>query len=79
MQVLGLPQCLSLTKFNFSTTYFMEIWKGPRGANSKIYESNYWVDDLDEHFNNLTFDDAFLCNSDHEYPIEFKFINRNQY
>ena len=66
-------------KFNFSTTYFMEIYKGARGNNVKIYESSYWVDDLDEHFKGLCFDDSLLCKADPNSAIEFKFINRNQY
>lgn len=76
---MGLPQCVDVFKFNFSTTYFMEIYRGERGKNVKIYESSYWVDDLNERFTALTFEDALLCNADPKCPIEFKFINRNQY
>lgn len=37
------------------------------------------MDDLDEEFTSIIFEDALLCNADPQYPVEFKFINRNQY
>lgn len=79
ISVQGLPQCISISKFNFSTTYFMEIYRGERAKNVKIYESDYWVDDLDTTITGLEFTDAQLCNGDPNSPIEIKFVNRNQY
>jgi hypothetical protein len=78
MQVQGLPERTSLFKCNFATTYFMEIWKGPEGSRAKFYESDFFVDEFTHDFN-LELTDAVLCNAKKDCPIEFKFINRNQY
>ena len=39
----------------------MEIYRGPRGNNGKIYESDYFVDEMDYEFPPVEFDDAQLC------------------
>ena len=57
----------------------MEIYRGPRGNNGKIYESDYFVDEMDFEFPTVDFDDQQLCQCDPDSPIEIKFINRNQY
>lgn len=36
----------------------MEIYRGARGNNSKIYESDYFVDDFNKRFADLSFTDA---------------------
>jgi hypothetical protein len=79
LEVTGLPECTKISKCNFSTTYFMEIYRGPRGNNGKIYESDYFVDEMDFQFPTIEFDDAQLCQREHDSQIEIKFINRNQY
>jgi hypothetical protein len=79
LEVQGLPECQNIMKCNFSTTYFMEVLKGPRGNNGKIYESNFFVDQMTHEFQILEFTDQELCNTDAEAPIEIKFVNRNQY
>lgn len=56
----------------------MEILKGPEGNRAKFYESDFFVDEFDKDFK-LEFNDAEFCNCDVNTPIEFKFINRNQY
>ena len=60
-EVNGLPECTKVSKCNFSTTYFMEIYRGPRGNNGKIFESDYFVDEMDYEFPSIDFDDAQLC------------------
>ena len=61
LEVSGLPECTKVSKCNFSTTYFMEIYRGPRGNNGKIYESDYFVDEMDYEFPLIEFDDQQLC------------------
>lgn len=63
-EVLGLPECTKVSKCNFSTTYFMEIYRGPRNKNGKIYESDYFVDEMDYEFPPVEFDDQQLCQCD---------------
>jgi hypothetical protein len=58
----------------------MEIYRGKRGSNNaKFWESEYFVDEFDYRFQEMEFTDQDLCNGDENSPIEFKFINRNQY
>jgi len=57
----------------------MELYRGPRGANGKVFESSFFVDNMNYHFKPLSFTDAQLCGGDPDSPIEIKFINRNQY
>lgn len=57
LEVSGLPECQNIMKCNFSTTYFMEVLKGPRGNNGKIYESNFFVDQMTHEFEILEFTD----------------------
>lgn len=56
----------------------MEIWKGPVGQCVKVYESELFVDEFSRDFC-IKQTDAELCNCDKNLPIEFRFINRNQY
>jgi hypothetical protein len=80
LAVNGLPSCNSIMQCNFSTTYFLEIYRGARGANNvKFYESEYFVDEFNYKFAEMEFTDQDLCNGDLDAAIEFKFINRNQY
>lgn len=62
----------------YSSTYFLEIYKGPRNQNAKIYESEWNVDEVSKHYN-INISDAHFCDTNPDMPIEFKFINRNQY
>ncbi len=78
-QAKGMPSCNNVWACQFSSTYFLEIYRGPRGNNAKIYESTWYVDDENHHFKNVELTDAQLCGCDESCPIEFKFINRNQY
>ncbi len=57
----------------------MEIYRGPRGNNAKIYESEWFVNNPDHQFDPIELTDAFLYELDPFMPIEFKFINRNQF
>jgi len=77
LQPIGLPSQKSYRKLNFTTTYFMEIFKGQPGSQVKIYESEWVVDDLDHLYSGLKFSDAHFCNCDLKCPIEIKFISRN--
>ena len=79
LQPIGLPSQKSYTRLNFTTTYFMEIFKGQPGAQVKIYESDWVVDDIDHVYSGIKFSDAHFCNCDLKYPIEIKFISRNQF
>lgn len=65
--------------FNFSTTYFLEIFRGLPGSNAKIYESEWFVNELNHKFEPIELTDAQLCGADHFSPIEFKMVSRNQY
>ena len=56
----------------------MEIYRGARGRNVKIYESPYFVDDPNARFD-MEFTDSQLCGANANATIEFKFISRNQY
>ena len=64
---------------NFVTTYFMEIWRGQRGQNVKVYESEWFTNDPNHQFNQIEITDAALCGTDFSSPIEFKLISRNQF
>lgn len=57
----------------------MEIFKGPKDKQIKVYESEWIIEDLNHQFDNIKFSDAHLCNSDQNYPIEIMFISRNQF
>ena len=78
-QAIGLPECQNVQQCNFSTTYFMEIYRGGMSSGAKIYESDFFVDDLNHRFSDLCFTDAELCGTDAGELIGVKFINRNQY
>lgn len=65
---------------NFASTYFMEIYRGARGLdNAKIYESEWFTNEPNHHFDLIELSDAQLCGTDHNTPIQFRFINRNQF
>jgi len=57
----------------------MEIYKGEAGSQVKIYESDWIVDDLSHLYSGLKFSDAHLSNCDSKFPIEIRFISRNQF
>lgn len=65
--------------FNFSDTYFMEIYRGDAKDNVKVYESEWFVNDLNHRFEPIKITDAHLCGCDPKAPITIKFINRNQF
>ena len=79
LQPLGLPSLKSYRTLNFTSTYFMEIFKGHPGSQVKIFESDWIVDDLKHLYSDLKFSDAHLSNCDPKYPIEIRFISRNQF
>jgi len=56
----------------------MEVYRGKRDQNAKIFESPYFVEDPLAKIP-MSFTDAQLCNGDQDSPIEIKFISRNQY
>lgn len=64
---------------NFATTYYMEIYRGVRGNNVKIYESEWFTNEPNHRLAPIHLSDAQLCGNDPTSPIEFKFINRNQF
>lgn len=78
LQPMKLPAQTNIWACNFSSTYYMEIYRGARGHNAKIYESRYFVDDPTARFE-LDFTDAQLFGCDAATKIEFKFVSRNQY
>ena len=55
----------------------MEIYKGVRGNNAKVYESEWFTNDPNHIFNPIEITDGHLCNGNPELEIEIKFINRN--
>lgn len=57
----------------------MEIYKGVRGNNAKVYESEWFTNDPNHIFNPIEITDGHLCNGNPEMEIEIKFINRNQF
>ena len=58
LAVENLPSCNNIFQCNFSTTYFMEIYRGKRGSNSaKFWESEYFVDEFDYKFAEMEFTD----------------------
>lgn len=79
IQAANMPSMNNIWAFQFSSTYFLEIFRGPRGNNVKIYESEWYVNDPNHRFKGLEFSDSQFCNGDPDMKIEFKFINRNQY
>ena len=79
LQPIGLPSQKSYRRLNFTSTYFMEIFKGEQGSQVKIFESEWIVDDLNHVYSGLKFSDAHFCNCDLKYPIEVRFISRNQF
>lgn len=79
LQALKLPARGSMWEMNFSTTYYLEIYRGQRGNNAKIYESEWFTNDPNHQFDLIELTDDKLCGTDHTAPIEFKFINRNQF
>ena len=46
----GLPQSIAILKFNFSATYYMEVLRGDVGKQTKIYESEWFVNDPNHEF-----------------------------
>lgn len=79
LEAVRLPDMTSLWKMNFATTYYMEIYRGSRGNNAKIYESEWFTNEPNHFFDKIVLTDAVLCLTDYSYPIEFKFINRNNF
>ena len=71
-----MPSRASWLEFNFSTTYYLEIVKKP---NTKLYESEWFINDFNHHFKRLSLTDAQLNGLDVDDPIEFNLISRNQF
>ena len=57
----------------------MEIYKGARGKNVKIYESSYFVDEKVIRLEKIRFTEQELNNGEHDATIEIKFMMRNHY
>lgn len=71
-----MPSMASILNFNFSTTYYMEIIRSPQ---TKIYESEWFVNDFSHKFDSIKLSDADLMNDELLGTIEFNIINRNQF
>lgn len=79
IQPKGLPNLANFLKCTYSTTYYLEIYKGQKGQNAKIYESEWFVGDISKRLDIITLTDSLLCNCNKECPITFKFISRNHF
>jgi len=55
IQPLGLPSFHSYLQCRFSDTYFLEIFKA---SGIKIYESEWYVDDVNKRFSCIEFTDS---------------------
>jgi hypothetical protein len=64
----------SLLEFNFSTTYYLEIIRSPQ---TKVYESEWFVNDFSHQFEKITLSDADLISDELQGTIEFNIVNRN--
>lgn len=51
LQVKNLPSESNLFTCNFASTYWMEIWKGPREQSVKVYESELFCNEFTKDFN----------------------------
>lgn len=49
----GLPSQNSFLSMNFATTYVLEMYKGSRGNNAKVYESEWFTNDLNHVFEDI--------------------------
>lgn len=76
LKASGLPSQNSFLSMNFATTYVMEIYKGARGNNAKVYESEWFTNDLNHEFDLIHLTDSQICDSQ-DSDIEIKIINRN--
>lgn len=79
LEPINLPSTTNIWRCNFATTYFMEIYKGARGKNVKIYESSYFVDEKVIRLEKIRFTEQELNNGEHDATIEIKFMMRNHY
>ena len=57
----------------------MEIYRGLKEHQTKVYESEWFVDEPNHKFAPIELTDAQLCNCDPAMVITFKFIRRNQF
>ena len=55
IEPIKLPTQTNIFKCNFATTYFMEIYRGARDSNVKVFESHYFVDQQVIRLENLRF------------------------
>jgi hypothetical protein len=55
----------------------MEIYRGNKGNDAKIYESEYFVNDPNHEFESIYITDGRLCGGDPNLNITIKFICRN--
>lgn len=79
LQAVNLPSLRRWIDLNFSDTYFMEIYRGNNRNNVKVYESEWFVNDLNHRFEPIKISDAHLCGCDPKAAITIKLINRNQF
>lgn len=63
---------------NFATTYLLEIYRGVKGNNAKVFESEWFTNEPNHVFEQIKITDSMLCESD-SAEIEIKIINRNQF
>ena len=78
LKASGLPSQNSFWSMNFATTYVLEFYKGARGNNAKVYESEWFTNDPNHTFEEIKLTDSQLCDNNNS-DIEIKIINRNQF
>lgn len=64
---------------NFTSTYFLEVYRGPRGQNTKVYQSEWWVDEPTKTLEPFEITDQKLFLGNMNLPIELKMFSRNQF
>lgn len=81
-RVVDLPSKRNFLKKYFSTSYFLQIFKGDPTEKDvhqiKMYESDLFVDEFDKEFR-VEFTDEELCDGDFETKFEIRLVHRNLY
>ena len=81
-RVVDLPNKRNFLKKYFSSSYFLQIFKGDPEEKDvhriKVYESDLFVEEFDKEFR-VQFTDEELCDGDFETKFEIKVIHRNLY
>ena len=70
LKLSGLHQKLSLLRFQFSATNFLEIYRDQ----TKIYESEWFFNEPNHAFNPIKMTDARLSNNNIDTEIEFRLV-----